>query len=103
MLAIAKPQKPTEKPEYRPFLLDEHSSNEPTELSLIYYIRDVCYHYYIKVSNERIEEEELNLKKSRLVRIYQRNHVDPHGIGAAFLLRAQKVLEIVDEREVEFL
>lgn len=33
-------QKPTEKPEYRPFLLDEHSSNEPTELSLIYYIGD---------------------------------------------------------------
>lgn len=40
MLAIAKPQKPTEKPEYRPFLLDEHSSNEPTELSLVYYIVD---------------------------------------------------------------
>ena len=74
MLAIAKPQKPTEKPEYRPFLLDEHSSNEPTELSLVYYIKDTCYHYYIKVSNERIEEEELNLKKSRLVRIYQRKH-----------------------------
>ena len=85
MLAIAKPQKPTEKPEYRPFLLDEHSSNEPTELSLIYYIRDVCYHYYIKVSNERIEEEELNLKKSRLVRIYQRKHnVETDTVSISF-------------------
>ncbi len=35
--------------------------------------------------------------------VLQRNHVAPHGIGAAFLLRAQKILEIVDEREVEFL
>ena len=28
------------------------------------------------------------------------DHVAPHGIGAAFLLRAQKILEVVDEREV---
>ena len=35
--------------------------------------------------------------------VFQHNHVAPHGIGAAFLLRAQKILEIVDEREVEFL
>ena len=35
--------------------------------------------------------------------VFQHNHVTPHGIGAAFLLRAQKILEIVDEREVEFL
>jgi len=35
--------------------------------------------------------------------VFQHNHVAPHGIGAAFLLRAQKVLEVVDEREVEFL
>ena len=35
--------------------------------------------------------------------VFQHNHVAPHGIGAAFLLRAQKILEVVDEREVEFL
>ena len=35
--------------------------------------------------------------------VLQHNHVAPHGIGAAFLLRAQKILEVVDEREVEFL
>ena len=32
--------------------------------------------------------------------VFQHNYVAPHGIGAAFLLRAQKILEIVDEREV---
>ena len=35
--------------------------------------------------------------------VFQHNHVAPHGIGAAFLLRAQKILEIVDECEVELL
>jgi len=35
--------------------------------------------------------------------VFQRNHVAPHGIGAAFLLRAQKILEVVDECKVEFL
>ena len=35
--------------------------------------------------------------------VFQHNHVAPHGIGTAFLLRAQKILEIVDECEVEFL
>jgi len=32
--------------------------------------------------------------------VFQHNHIAPHGIGAAFLLRAQKILEIVYEREV---
>ena len=31
------------------------------------------------------------------------DHVTPYGIGAAFLLRTQKILEVVDERQVEFL
>ena len=35
--------------------------------------------------------------------VFQHNHVAPHGIGAAFLLRAQEILEVVDECEVEFL
>ena len=35
--------------------------------------------------------------------VLQHNHVAPHGIGAVFLLRAQKILKIVDEGEVEFL
>ena len=35
--------------------------------------------------------------------VFQHNHVAPHGIGEAFLLRAQKILEVVDKRKVEFL
>lgn len=57
MLAIYKPQKPTDHPAYRPYLLDEQSKYEPSELSLTYYINNICYYYYIKVSEKRIEEE----------------------------------------------
>lgn len=74
MLATARPIKPTEKPSYRPFLLDSHSYNEPTELSLTYYIEETCYYYYIKISQDRIEEEELSLKSNRINRIYYRTH-----------------------------
>ena len=35
--------------------------------------------------------------------VLEPDHVTPYGIGAAFLLRTQKILEVVDERQVEFL
>ncbi len=72
MLATSKPSKPSDKPEYRPFLLDDYSFKIPTELSLTFYINQICYYYYIKVSSERIEEEELRLINNRSVRIYHR-------------------------------
>lgn len=74
MIATAKPQKPYDKPEYRPFLLDNHSSTIPTELALTYYIEDVCFSYNIKISSECIEEEELKLVQSRSSRIFYRFH-----------------------------
>ena len=74
MIATAKPQKPSDKPEFRPFLLDDHSYNEPTELSLTYYIDQKCYNYYVKISSECIEEEELKLIQTRSSRIYHRIH-----------------------------
>ena len=74
MIATAKPQKPSDKPEYRPFLLDKSSSTQPTELSLIYYIYGTCFNYDIKVSSECIEEEELKLVQSRSSRIFYRYH-----------------------------
>lgn len=74
MIATAKPQKPSDKPEYRPFLLDNHSSTIPTELALTYYIEDVCFSYNIKTSSECIEEEELKLVQSRSSRIFYRFH-----------------------------
>ena len=74
MIATAKPQKPSDKPEYRPFLLDKSSSTQPTELSLIYCIDGTCFNYDIKVSSECIEEEELKLVQSRSSRIFYRYH-----------------------------
>lgn len=74
MITTAKPQKPSDKPEYRPFLLDNHSSTIPTELALTYYIEDVCFSYNIKISSECIEEEELKLVQSRSSRIFYRFH-----------------------------
>ena len=35
--------------------------------------------------------------------VLEPDHVTPYGIGAAFLLRTQEILEVVDERQVEFL
>ena len=49
MIATAKPQKPSDKPEYRPFLLDNFSSTQPTELALTYYIGEECFNYSIKI------------------------------------------------------
>lgn len=74
MIATAKPQKPSDKPEYRPFLLDKVSSTQPTELSLTYYIENICFNYSIKVSSECIEEEELKLVQSRSGNIFYRCH-----------------------------
>ena len=56
-LAINRPEKPTDTPPYQPFLLDDDSRYQPTEMSLTYYIGETCYYYYIKVSEKRIEEE----------------------------------------------
>lgn len=72
MLVISKPQTPTENPEYRPFLLDNHSKDEPTEMTISYYVGNRNYKYSIKVSRTRIEEEELILLSSRASRVYHR-------------------------------
>jgi AAA15 family ATPase/GTPase len=72
MIATAKPQKPSDKPEYRPFLLDDISFKQPTELSLVYYIGINCYSYSIKISADRIEE--LKLINSRSARVFYRYH-----------------------------
>lgn len=72
-LATLKPEKPTEKPDYRPFLLDEYSAKEPTEMWLSYYINEENFLYYIKVNRDRIEEEELRIQTNgRSSRIYRR-------------------------------
>lgn len=59
MIATSRPEKPSDRPEYRPFLLDDDSRYKPSILSLTYYTEDKCYYYKVQVSRERIEEEEL--------------------------------------------
>ena len=73
MLAVYKPEKPTDRPAYRPFLLDEQSRYEPSELSLTYYINNTCHYYYIKVSEKRIEEEILKQISPNIL-LYHRSY-----------------------------
>ena len=61
MIVVSKPKNPTDKPDFRPFLLDDESRQKPTVLSLTYYVEDTCFLYRVAVSAERIEEEELRL------------------------------------------
>ena len=73
MLAVYKPEKPTDRPVYRPFLLDEQSRYEPSELSLTYYINNTCHYYCIKVSEKRIEEEILKQISPNIL-LYHRSY-----------------------------
>ena len=56
----------------------------------------------VDISRKRVERQTPVIPRNGND-VFQHDHVAPHGIGAAFLLRAQKILEVVDEREVEFL
>lgn len=73
MIVIAKPQKPTDHPEYRPFLLDNDSRMKPTVLSLTYYIGTIGYYYKVSVSSDRIEEEFLRQMEGNVL-IYHRSY-----------------------------
>ena len=74
MIATEKPDKPTDTPAFRPFLLDDESRNKPTKLSLLYYIDNVSYYYKVVVSADRIEEEELRMPGSADGLIYSRTY-----------------------------
>lgn len=74
MLATVKRPSKDKKTIYKPFLLDHDSRNKPTEIRIIYYIDETCYSYAIKVSEERIEEEELKKIDGRnTARLYYRH------------------------------
>ena len=75
-IATLKPEKPSDRPDYSPFLLDEESKNKPTQMWISYYINNRNFLYYIKVSRERIEEEELKLQIGKGQRIYHRIYDD---------------------------
>ena len=50
MIATDKPDKPDDRPKYRPFLLDDDSRNKPTVLTISYYIGNISYNYKVAVS-----------------------------------------------------
>ena len=53
MIATSRPEKPSDRPEYRPFLLDDDSRYKPSILSLTYYTEDKCYYYKVQVSRRQ--------------------------------------------------
>ena len=73
MIAIAKPKNPTDRPEYRPFLLDDNSRANPSVLSLTYYIDTTNYYYKVSVSRDRVEEEVLRQIEGNML-VYQRSY-----------------------------
>ena len=73
MIVIAKPQDPTARPEYRPFLLDNDSRTKPTVLSLSYYTDTIGYYYKVTVSSDRVEEEMLRQMNGNVL-VYQRTY-----------------------------
>ena len=73
-LATVRPVQPSSKPAYMPFMLDDVSQHEPTECWLSFYIGETNYLYYIRVSAERIEEEELRVAGARTQRVYLRTY-----------------------------
>ena len=73
MIVVSKPKNPTDKPEYRPFLLDDDSRQRPTVLALTYYVDDVCYLYRVAVSADRVEDEELRIVTGN-VPVYNRSY-----------------------------
>ena len=83
-LAISKPDKPTDTPIYQPFLLDDGSRYQPTELSLTYYIDGTCYYYYIKVSEKRIEEELLKQKTTNNLIFHRTYNVASDTVSIRF-------------------
>ena len=74
-MATLKPERPFDKPDYRPFLLDDLSCKTATEMWLSYYIDGDNFLYYIKISKDRIEEEELRTQNNgRGTRVYLREY-----------------------------
>lgn len=73
MIAISRPEQPTARPEYRPFLLDDTSRTRPTVMQLSYYIDTTGYYYKVAVSADRVEEEMLRQAEGNQL-VYQRSY-----------------------------
>lgn len=73
LIATCRPEKPTDRPKFRPFLLDDESRYKPTVLTLTYYIETTCYYYKVTVSYDKVEEEELRMPMTNEL-VYHRKY-----------------------------
>lgn len=63
-----------------PFLMDAESRNQPSSFTLIFYIGDIRYEYFIEMDSRRIYKEELYYyPKNRRALFFERNWVKEKG------------------------
>lgn len=63
-----------------PFLMDNDSRNERSSFTLVFYIGDVRYEYFVEMDNLRIYREELSFfPNSRRALFYERSWVEEKG------------------------
>ena len=76
------PQSKTEEIDVVPFLLDDHSKNEPTRMQMNFYLEGEKYNLTLLYNNERILEETLYVYSSaRPSLLYERKYM--HGTDSA--------------------
>ena len=76
------PQSKTEEIDAVPFLLDDHSKNEPTRMQMNFYLEGEKYNLTLLYNNERILEETLYVYSSaRPSLLYERKYM--HGTDSA--------------------
>ncbi|WP_018463952.1 AAA family ATPase [Segatella paludivivens] len=64
-IALHKCDNIEEKPDYEPFMLDDDSRNNPSKISIAFFINDIRYTYNISVSVDSIIEETLIMHDGR--------------------------------------
>ena len=76
-LAVNSYSDKEEKPTYKPFLLDEDSRKQPTEITMYYYIGEERFSYRVVLNADYIVEESLILHNGRsTASVYKRLYAD---------------------------
>lgn len=79
LIALKKYEDNEENVKFHPFLLDNESRNNPTEISIVYYIDDNRYTYSVSVRKDYIQEESLLLHNGRnTAYVYKRTYEQDH-------------------------
>ena len=78
-LAVHKLNDIEEKPDYEPFMLDDDSRNEPTDIFITYYIDNQNFSYHVSLCENYIIEESLILHDGRnTASVYKRSYDNEH-------------------------